>query len=111
MKQVVTIAGLGRGGGAGIQADIKAMSANGVFAMSVITAITAQNTEEVTEVFELPTSIIAAQIEAVFDDFEVAAVKTGMLASAEIVKIVAKMLKPQKVVNLGADPVMVSKSG
>src|SRR5436853_4042975 len=98
MKQVLTIAGSDSGGGAGIQADIKAMSANGVFAMSVITAITAQNTEEVTEVFELPTSIIAAQIDAVFDDFEVAAVKTGMLSSAEIVKTVAKMLKPQKVV-------------
>src|SRR5207244_3821789 len=91
MKQVLTIAGSDSGGGAGIQADIKAMSANGVFAMSVITAITAQNTEEVTEVFELPTYIIAAQIDAVFDDFEVAAVKTGMLASAEIVKIVQRM--------------------
>jgi len=111
MKQVLTIAGSDSGGGAGIQADIKAMSANGVFAMSVITAITAQNTEEVTEVFELPASIIAAQIDAVFDDFEVAAVKTGMLSSAEIVKIVAKMLKPQKVTNLVVDPVMVAKSG
>ena len=77
MKQVLTIAGSDSGGGAGIQADIKAMSAHGVFAMSVITAITAQNTEEVTEVFELPTSIIEAQIDAVFDDFEVAAVKIG----------------------------------
>jgi hydroxymethylpyrimidine/phosphomethylpyrimidine kinase len=82
LKQVLTIAGSDSGGGAGIQADIKAMSANGVFAMSVITAITAQNTEEVTDVFELPTSIIAAQIDAVFDDFDVAAVKTGMLSSA-----------------------------
>jgi hydroxymethylpyrimidine/phosphomethylpyrimidine kinase len=87
------------------------MSANGVFAMSVITAITAQNTEEVTEVFDLPVSIIEAQIDAVFDDFEVAAVKTGMLSSAEIVKAVAKMLRPQKVVNLVVDPVMVAKSG
>src|SRR5437899_1980440 len=86
MKQALTIAGSDSGGGAGIQADIKAMSANGVFAMSVITAITAQNTEEVTEVFELPSSIIAAQIDAVFDDFEVAAVKTGMLSSAELFK-------------------------
>src|SRR5437867_3991221 len=110
MKQVLTIAGSDSGGGAGIQADIKAMSANGVFAMSVITAITAQNTEEVTEVFELPVSIIAAQIDAVFDDFDVAAVKTGMLSSAEIVKTVAKMLKPQKVVNLVVDPVMGSSS-
>ncbi|MGH7261427.1 MAG: bifunctional hydroxymethylpyrimidine kinase/phosphomethylpyrimidine kinase [Nitrospiraceae bacterium] len=111
IKQVLTIAGSDSGGGAGIQADIKAMSANGVFAMSVITAITAQNTQEVTEVFELPASVIAAQIDAVFDDFDVAAVKTGMLSSAEIVRVVAKMLKPQKVEHLVVDPVMVSKSG
>jgi hydroxymethylpyrimidine/phosphomethylpyrimidine kinase len=111
LKQVLTIAGSDSGGGAGSQADIKAMSANGVFAMSVITAITAQNTEEVTEVFELPTSIIAAQIDAVFDDFEVAAVKTGMLSSTAIVETVARMLKPQDVTNLVVDPVMISKSG
>ncbi len=111
MKQVLTIAGSDSGGGAGIQADIKAMSANGVFAMSAITAITAQNTEEVTDVFELPVSIIAAQIDAVFDDFEVAAVKTGMLASSEIVKVVAKLLKPQNVANLVVDPVMIAKNG
>ena len=111
LKQVLTIAGSDSGGGAGIQADIKAMSANGVFAMSVITAITAQNTEEVTEVFELPTSIITAQLDAVFDDFEVAAVKTGMLSSTAIVETVARMLKPQDVKNLVVDPVMISKSG
>src|SRR3989442_5916400 len=111
LKQVLTIAGSDSGGGAGIQADIKAMSANGVFAMSAITAVTAQNTEEVTDVFELPLSIIAAQIDAVFDDFEVAAVKTGMLSSTEIVTAVAKLLKPQNVANLVVDPVMISKSG
>jgi hydroxymethylpyrimidine/phosphomethylpyrimidine kinase len=111
VKQVLTIAGSDSGGGAGIQADIKAMSANGVFAMSAITAVTAQNTEEVTDVFELPLSIIAAQIDAVFDDFDVAAVKTGMLSSAEIVKVVAKLLKPQNVTNLVVDPVMIAKSG
>ena len=111
IKQVLTIAGSDSGGGAGIQADIKAMSANGVFAMSVITAVTAQNTEEVTDVFELPTSIVAAQIDAVFDDFDVASVKTGMLSSAAIVETVAKMLKPQNVTNLVVDPVMISKSG
>jgi hydroxymethylpyrimidine/phosphomethylpyrimidine kinase len=111
MKQVLTIAGSDSGGGAGIQADIKAMSANGVFAMSAITAITAQNTEEVTDVFELPISIIAAQIDAIFDDFDVSAVKTGMLSSAEIVKVVAKLLKPQNVTNLVVDPVMIAKSG
>jgi hydroxymethylpyrimidine/phosphomethylpyrimidine kinase len=111
IRQVLTIAGSDSGGGAGIQADIKAMSANGVFAMSVITAVTAQNTEEVTDVFELPASIVAAQIDAVFDDFDVAAVKTGMLASTTIVETVAKMLKPQNVTNLVVDPVMISKSG
>ena len=111
IKQVLTIAGSDSGGGAGIQADIKAMSANGVFAMSAITAITAQNTEEVTDVFELPASIIAAQIDAVFNDFDVAAVKTGMLSSVEIVRVVAKLLTPQKISNLIVDPVMQSKSG
>ena len=111
LKQVLTIAGSDSGGGAGIQADIKAMSANGVFAMSVITAITAQNTEEVTEVFEVPPSVIAAQIDAVFDDFDVAAVKTGMLSSAAIVETVSRMLKPQQVANLVVDPVMIAKSG
>lgn len=111
LPQVLTIAGSDSGGGAGIQADIKAMSANGVFAMSAITAITAQNTEEVTDVFELPLSIIAAQIDAVFDDFDVAAVKTGMLSSSSVVDTVAKMLKPQELRNLVVDPVMISKSG
>lgn len=108
IKQVLTIAG--SDSGAGIQADIKAMSANGVFAMSVITAITAQNTEEVTGVFELPPSIIASQLDAVFDDFDVAAVKTGMLSSTAIVEIVVKMLTLQKIATLVVDPVMVSKS-
>ncbi len=111
IKQVLTIAGSDSGGGAGIQADIKALSANGVFAMSVVTAVTAQNTEEVTDVFELPVSIIAAQIDAIFDDFEVAAVKTGMLSSAAVVDVVARMLKPQNVPHLVVDPVMISKSG
>jgi len=111
LKQVLTIAGSDSGGGAGIQADIKAMSANGVYAMSVITAITAQNTEEVTEVFEVPSSVVAAQLDAVFDDFEVAAVKTGMLVSSEIISVVTKLLKPQNIKNLVVDPVMISKTG
>src|SRR5690348_15059263 len=111
IKQVLTIAGSDSGGGAGIQADLKAMSANGVYAMSVITAITAQNTEEVTDVFELPPSIVAAQIDAIFDDFEVAAVKTGMLSSAAIIRTVVTLLKPQQVKNLVVDPVMVAKGG
>ncbi|HJU04273.1 MAG TPA: bifunctional hydroxymethylpyrimidine kinase/phosphomethylpyrimidine kinase [Nitrospiraceae bacterium] len=111
MKQVLTIAGSDSGGGAGIQADLKAFAANGVYGMSAITAITAQNTEEVTDMFELPVSIIEAQIDAIFDDFEVAAVKTGMLSSAPIINAVAKMLRPQNVMNLVVDPVMMSKGG
>ena len=111
IKQVLSIAGSDSGGGAGIQADLKAMSANGVYAMSVITAITAQNTEEVADVFELPTSIVAAQLDAIFDDFDVAAVKTGMLSSAEIIRTVVKLLKPQQVKNLVVDPVMIAKGG
>ncbi len=111
IKQVLSIAGSDSGGGAGIQADLKAMSANGVYAMSVITAITAQNTEEVADVFELPTSIIAAQLDAIFDDFDVAAVKTGMLSSAEIIRTVVRLLKPQQVKNLVVDPVMIAKGG
>ena len=107
LQQVLTIAGSDSGGGAGIQADIKSMSANGVFAMSVITAVTAQNTEDVSDVFELPTSIIASQLDAVFDDFDVAAVKTGMLSSTAVVELVAKMLAIQKVANLVVDPVMI----
>src|SRR5574338_386587 len=111
IKQALTIAGSDSGGGAGIQADIKAMSANGVYAMSVLTAVTAQNTEEVTEIFELPVSIIAAQLDAAFDDFDVSAVKTGMLASSDIVHVVVAMLRTQAQPNLVVDPVMVSKSG
>ncbi len=111
LKQVLTIAGSDSGGGAGIQADIKAMSANGVFAMSVVTSVTAQNTEEVTEVFDLPPAVIAAQMDAIFDDFDVAAVKTGMLSSGEIVRTVARRLKAQHQAHLVVDPVMISKSG
>ena len=81
LKQVLTIAGSDSGGGAGIQADLKAMSANGVFGMSVITAITAQNTRAVTLTYDLPLAVIEAQIDAIFEDFEVSAVKTGMLSS------------------------------
>lgn len=108
---MLTIAGSDSGGGAGIQADLKAMSANGVFGLSVITSITAQNTKGVTAVHDLPISIIEQQFDAVFDDFEIAAVKTGMLSSAKIVEAVARKLQQRKVTNLVVDPVMISKSG
>ncbi|MGH7209604.1 MAG: bifunctional hydroxymethylpyrimidine kinase/phosphomethylpyrimidine kinase [Nitrospiraceae bacterium] len=111
MKQVLTIAGSDSGGGAGIQADLKAMAANGVFGMSVITSITAQNTKGVTAVHDLPVSVIEAQMDAIFDDFEVAAVKTGMLSSVAIVEAVSRRLQKYGVQTLVVDPVMVAKSG
>ena len=111
IKQVLTIAGSDSGGGAGIQADLKTMSAHGVFGLSVITSITAQNTKEVTAVHDLPQTIIAAQLEAVFSDFTISAVKTGMLSTANIVSTVSQMLSQYQISNLIVDPVMVSKSG
>lgn len=110
MKQILTIAGSDSGGGAGIQADIKAISANGGFAMSAITSVTAQNTVAVTDAFDLPIPLIEAQLDAVFSDFDVASVKTGMLSSSTIVETVARKLReytPQAIV---VDPVMISKS-
>lgn len=107
----LTIAGSDSGGGAGIQADIKAMQANGAFAASVITAITAQNTTSVSSVFELPASVIADQIDAVMSDLGVRTVKAGMLSSAEIISTVAERLRHWKVTSFVLDPVMVSKSG
>ena len=111
MKQVLTIAGSDSGGGAGIQADLKAMSAHGVFGMSVITSVTAQNTKEVTAVHDLPLHIIEAQLDAIFSDFNVAAVKTGMLSTIDIVQTVSKKLAQYQGKNLVVDPVMASKSG
>jgi hydroxymethylpyrimidine/phosphomethylpyrimidine kinase len=106
----LTIAGSDSGGGAGIQADLKAMSALGVYGASVITAITAQNTRAVTAVEEVSVSMIAAQIAAVRDDLDVKAVKIGMLSSAAIIETVAEGLRgfagP-----IVLDPVMVAKSG
>jgi len=111
MKVGLTIAGSDSGGGAGIQADIKAMQANGIFATSVVTAITAQNTTAVTAAFDLPTDLIEAQIDAVFDDFEVAATKTGMLSSAAIIEVVSMKVREHTIAPLVVDPVMISKSG
>ena len=111
LPQVLTIAGSDSGGGAGVQADIKAFQANGAFALSVLTSITAQNTKEVITAFDLPLRVIEAQIRAVFDDFEVSAVKTGMLSSKGIVRRVALLLKQFQARNLVVDPVMRSKSG
>jgi len=111
MKQVLTIAGSDSGGGAGIQADLKAIHANGAFGMSALTSVTAQNTQEVRSAYDLPIEIIVAQIDAVFDDFDVSAVKTGMLSSSAIVDAVAEQLTRREVEHLVVDPVMISKSG
>ena len=110
MKQILTIAGSDSGGGAGIQADLKSIHANSGFGMSVITSITAQNTREVTRAFDLPTDLIDAQIDAIFSDFDVAALKTGMLSSSEIVGTVAEKLREYSPRNIVIDPVMISKS-
>ena len=107
----MTIAGSDSGGGAGIQADLKTFSALGVYGASTLTAITAQNTVAVTAVYELPTDVIAAQIDAVITDIGVDAVKTGMLSSVAIVEVVAQELKRHGIINLVVDPVMVAKSG
>lgn len=111
IKVALTIAGSDSGGGAGIQADIKSIQANAVFATSVITAVTAQNTTEVKAAFELPLDLIEAQIDAVMTDFPVAVVKTGMLSSVEIVELVARKMRQYGVGMLVVDPVMISKSG
>jgi len=109
--QVLSIAGSDSGGGAGIQGDMKAIEANGAYALSVITSVTAQNTLNTTAAFDLPLSIIKAQLQAVFADFEIAAIKTGMLSSRPIVKALAAFLSRIKIRHLVVDPVMISKSG
>ncbi len=107
----LTIAGSDSGGGAGIQADLKTFAALGVHGASAITAITAQNTVTVTDIFELPPTIIVAQIDAVVADLGVAAAKTGMLASSKIIEAVATALEVHGIRNLVVDPVMVAKGG
>lgn len=108
---VLTIAGSDSSGGAGIQADIKAISATGSYAASVITALTAQNTQGVQAVFAIPDDFIKQQITSVFNDLTVHAVKIGMLLNQSIVNIVAAMLKKYKPHNVVLDPVMIAKSG
>jgi hydroxymethylpyrimidine/phosphomethylpyrimidine kinase len=106
----LTVAGSDSGGGAGIQADLKAFSALGVYGASVVTAVTAQNTRAVTAVHAIPTEVIAAQLDAVFDDLKVAAVKVGMLGDPRVIATVAQGLKGFGV-PVVLDPVMVAKSG
>ncbi len=108
---VLTIAGSDSSGGAGIQADLKALSANNVFAMTVLTSITAQNTCGVSSVFHLPTATIDAQLEAIFSDIPVKTIKTGMLGTQEIITSVSNKLSKQSIQHLVVDPVMVAKGG
>jgi hydroxymethylpyrimidine/phosphomethylpyrimidine kinase len=111
MPQALTIATSDSGGGAGIQGDIKAMAANGVFGLSVVVAITAQNTTTISRIHTVPRDVIEAQLDAVFGDFVVGAVKTGMLHSSEIVRTVAERLRQRGPLRLVVDPVMVSSTG
>tara|TARA_Y100001956_G_C4128832_1_gene192180 strand:- start:8032 stop:8862 length:831 start_codon:yes stop_codon:yes gene_type:complete len=108
---VLTIAGSDSGGGAGIQADIKSISATGGYACSVITAITSQNTRGVSAIHPIPIEHIESQLDAVFSDLNVFAVKVGMLADVEIIQTVAKKIRQYKPKHLVVDPVMVATSG
>ncbi|WP_297638117.1 bifunctional hydroxymethylpyrimidine kinase/phosphomethylpyrimidine kinase [uncultured Clostridium sp.] len=110
-KNTLTIAGSDCSGGAGIQADLKSFSANGTYGMSVITAITAQNTMGVFAVENLNEEIIRGQIEAVFEDIEVHGVKIGMVSEEKIIKAIGEGLKKYRPTKIVLDPVMISKSG
>ncbi|NLW06912.1 MAG: bifunctional hydroxymethylpyrimidine kinase/phosphomethylpyrimidine kinase [Clostridia bacterium] len=111
MKKVLTIAGSDSCGGAGIQADLKTFSALGTYGMSVITAVTAQNTRGVVSVRELDEEIIRDQIDAIFTDIQVDAVKIGMVSSSAIIETIGTALRKHGAQNIVIDPVMVSKSG
>jgi hydroxymethylpyrimidine/phosphomethylpyrimidine kinase len=111
IPRALTIAGSDSGGGAGIQADLKTFSALGVYGMTAITAVTAQNTVSVTGIVELPPEAVAQQIDAVVTDIGVDAAKTGMLSSAAIIEAVADRIRHHRLTTLVVDPVMISKSG
>jgi len=111
LKTALTIAGSDSSGGAGIQADIKTMTCNGVYAMSAITAITAQNTTGVQGIFEVSPDFLAMQISSVFDDIRPDAVKIGMVSSAGLINVIAERLLHYKAEKIVLDPVMVSTSG
>ncbi|OCN03640.1 hydroxymethylpyrimidine/phosphomethylpyrimidine kinase [Erysipelotrichaceae bacterium MTC7] len=111
MKNVLSIAGSDCSGGAGIQADLKTFSANGVFGMSVIVAVVAENTSRVISVENVSPSMIEAQIDAVFEDIDVHAVKIGMLSTPECMEAVAKKLEEYKPNHVVIDPVMYAKNG
>jgi hydroxymethylpyrimidine/phosphomethylpyrimidine kinase len=111
MKRVLTIAGSDSGGGAGIQADLKAITLLGGFGMSVVTALTAQNTVGVHGIHEIPPSFVDKQMEVVLSDIGADAIKTGMLARSEIISVVARKIRQYGLKHVVVDPVMVAKSG
>ncbi len=111
MRTVLTIAGSDSGAGAGIQADLKSIAANGAYGLTVLTSVTAQNTRAVTAAYSLPADLIEAQFAAVFSDFTPDAVKSGMLADRERVEVVAAAIRRYHPPHYVLDPVMVSKSG
>ena len=111
MKTALSIAGSDCSGGAGIQADLKTMTMNGVFAMSAITALTAQNTTGVRGILEVSPEFLCQQIDAVFEDIRPDAVKIGMVASAGLIEAIAQRLRFYKAENIVVDPVMVATSG
>ncbi len=111
MKKALTIAGSDSCGGAGIQADIKTMTMNGVYAMSAVTALTAQNTTGVTGIMEVTPEFLAKQIDAVFEDIFPDAVKIGMVSSSALIEVIADRLAHYSAKNIVVDPVMVATSG
>ena len=111
MKTALTIAGSDSSGGAGIQADIKTMTANGVYAMSAITALTAQNTTGVQGIYEVSPAFLTMQLDSVFTDIRPDAVKTGMVSSVGLIEVIAERLRFYKAENIVVDPVMVATSG
>ncbi|HHW01064.1 MAG TPA: bifunctional hydroxymethylpyrimidine kinase/phosphomethylpyrimidine kinase [Clostridiaceae bacterium] len=111
MKTALTIAGSDSSGGAGIQADIKTMTANGVYAMSAITALTAQNTTGVAAIMEVTPEFLAEQLDCIFTDIFPDAVKIGMVSSAQLIETISEKLKFYNAKNIVVDPVMVSTSG
>ncbi len=111
MKKVITIAGSDPSGGAGLQADLKTFAALGVYGLSVVTAVTAQNTVAVTGVHPVPPEFVAVQIDTVLDDVVVEAAKTGMLASVKNIEVVVERLRRRAVPNIVADPVLTASSG
>ena len=111
MKTALTIAGSDSSGGAGIQADIKTMTANGVYAMSAITALTAQNTTGVQGIFEVSPDFLAQQLDSIFCDIRPDAVKIGMVSSTGLIEVIAQKLRAYHAENIVVDPVMVATSG